>query len=99
MTHKQSTAESLGCPGLGIAEVVALFVAPAASPLLAVGSLEIDLVPGWTADLVVALFVGLVLVGGIATLTVSTRAQATGIWALPTVLGMICVSASPGIGC
>ncbi|GAB3119199.1 molybdopterin-dependent oxidoreductase [Glaciibacter psychrotolerans] len=109
---------------LGIAEVVALIVAPAASPLLAVGSLVIDLVPGWTKDLVIALFgtndklvliiclgvlvavlagvlglleyrrppwgiVGLVLIGGIATLAVTTRAQATGIWALPTVLGMI----------
>ena len=109
---------------LAIAEVVALFVAPAASPLLAVGSLVIDLVPGWTKDLVIALFgtndklvliiclgvlvavlagviglleyrrppwgiVGLVLIGGIATLAVSTRAQASGIWALPTVLGMI----------
>jgi DMSO/TMAO reductase YedYZ molybdopterin-dependent catalytic subunit len=109
---------------LGIAEAAALIVAPAASPLLAVGSLVIDLVPGWTKDLVIALFgtndklvllvclgilvallagvigvleyrrppwgiIGLVLVGGIATIAVTTRAQASGIWALPTVLGMI----------
>ena len=109
---------------LGIAEVAALIVAPGASPLLAVGSLVIDLVPGWAKDLVIALFgtndklvllaclgllvvilagliglleyrrptwgvIGLVLVGGIATIAVTTRAQATGIWALPTVLGMV----------
>jgi DMSO/TMAO reductase YedYZ molybdopterin-dependent catalytic subunit len=33
--------------------------------------------------------VGLVIVGGIATLAVTTRAEATGVWAVPTVLGMI----------
>ncbi|MGK9148250.1 molybdopterin-dependent oxidoreductase [Plantibacter flavus] len=41
---------------LGAAEAVAAFVAPAASPLLAVGSLVIDLVPGWVKDTVIALF-------------------------------------------
>ncbi|XUK64461.1 DMSO/TMAO reductase YedYZ molybdopterin-dependent catalytic subunit [Plantibacter sp. RU18] len=41
---------------LGAAEAVAAFVAPASSPLLAVGSLVIDLVPGWVKDLVIALF-------------------------------------------
>lgn len=41
---------------LAIAELVALVVAPSASPLLAVGSLVIDLVPGWVKDLVIALF-------------------------------------------
>ena len=41
---------------LGSAEAVAAFVAPASSPLLAVGSLVIDLVPGWVKDLVIALF-------------------------------------------
>lgn len=109
---------------LGIAEVAAVFIAPGASPLLAVGSLVIDLVPGWVKDLVISLFgtndklvlllclgilvallagavglleyrrppwgiVGLVLVGGVATVAVVTRAQATAGWALPTVLGMI----------
>ncbi len=109
---------------LAIAEVVALFVDPGASPLLAVGSLVIDLVPGWIKDLVISLFgtndklvliiclgilvavlasvlgvleyrrppwgtVGLVLVGGVATIAVATRAQATVGWAVPTVLGVI----------
>ena len=109
---------------LALAEVAALFLAPAASPLLAVGSLVIDLVPAWLKNLVIGLFgtgdkvvllvtlgivvavlaaaigileyrrppfgiVGLVLVGGIATFAVITRADASTIWAVPTVLGMV----------
>jgi DMSO/TMAO reductase YedYZ molybdopterin-dependent catalytic subunit len=109
---------------LAVAEVAALLLAPAASPLLAVGSLVIDLVPAWLKNLVIDLFgtgdkivligtlvlvvlvlaavvgvleyrkppfgiVGLVIVGGIATLAVTTRAESTTIWAVPTVLGMI----------
>ncbi len=42
--------------GLGAAEIVAALLAPAASPLLVVGSLVIDLVPGWLKDIVIALF-------------------------------------------
>ncbi|GAB2468342.1 DMSO/TMAO reductase YedYZ molybdopterin-dependent catalytic subunit [Conyzicola lurida] len=109
---------------LALAEVAALVLAPASSPLLAVGSLVIDLVPAWLKNLVIDLFgtadkivllatlglvvlvlaavigvleyrrppfgiVGLVLVGLIATLAVITRAEATTVWAVPTVLGMI----------
>ena len=109
---------------LALAEVAALFLAPGASPLLAVGSLVIDLVPGWLKSFVISVFgtndkivllvtlgivvavlaagigileyrrppfgiVGLVLVGGIATFAVITRADATTVWAVPTVLGMV----------
>ncbi|RUR00936.1 molybdopterin-dependent oxidoreductase [Labedella endophytica] len=109
---------------LAIAELVALVVAPAASPLLAVGSLVIDLVPGWVKDLVIALFgtndkvvlllclavlvaalaflsgllewrrppwgtVVLGIVGVIAVIAATTRAGATGMWASPTVAGVI----------
>jgi DMSO/TMAO reductase YedYZ molybdopterin-dependent catalytic subunit len=41
---------------LAVAELVALMIDPASSPLLAVGSLVIDLVPSWVKDLVIALF-------------------------------------------
>lgn len=109
--------------GLAIAELVALMVAPQSSPLLAVGSLVIDLAPPWAKDTAIALFgtndkifllvllsvllalvaasagilhlaapPGGVLVlgvlGAIAALAVTTRAQATGAWAIPTVLGI-----------
>jgi DMSO/TMAO reductase YedYZ molybdopterin-dependent catalytic subunit len=109
---------------LAIAEVVALVLAPASSPLLAVGAAIIDLVPPWFKDLVIDLFgtgdkavliaslgllvlvlaavvgvlelrrppsgiAGLVVVGGIATLAVTTRSGASAVWAVPTVLGMV----------
>ena len=41
---------------LGAAEVVALFVSPASSPLAAVGSFVIDIVPPWVKDAAIALF-------------------------------------------
>ena len=41
---------------LAVAELVALMVAPSASPLLAVGSFVIDLVPPWVKETVIALF-------------------------------------------
>ncbi len=41
---------------LGAAEVVALFVAAASSPLVAVGSFVIDIVPPWFKDFAIALF-------------------------------------------
>ena len=41
---------------LAVAEVVALFVAPASSPLIAVGSFVIDIVPPWVKDAAIALF-------------------------------------------
>ena len=41
---------------LGAAEVVALVVAPASSPLIAVGSFVIDIVPPWVKDAAIALF-------------------------------------------
>jgi DMSO/TMAO reductase YedYZ molybdopterin-dependent catalytic subunit len=41
---------------LAVAEVVALFVSPAASPLAAVGSFVIDIVPPWVKDTAIALF-------------------------------------------
>jgi len=42
--------------GLGAAELAAALVAQASSPLLVVGALVIDLVPGWVKDAVIALF-------------------------------------------
>ncbi|MCI4659444.1 molybdopterin-dependent oxidoreductase [Cryobacterium zhongshanensis] len=42
--------------GLGAAELAAALFAPAGSPVLAVGALVIDLVPGWVKELVIALF-------------------------------------------
>lgn len=41
---------------LGVAEIVAVFIAPGASPLFAVGSFVIDIVPPWFKDLAIALF-------------------------------------------
>lgn len=41
---------------LGAAGVVALFVSPASSPLAAVGSFVIDIVPPWVKDAAIALF-------------------------------------------
>ena len=41
---------------LAVAEVVALFVASGASPLAAVGSFVIDIVPPWVKDTAIALF-------------------------------------------
>ena len=41
---------------LGVAEVAALFVAAASSPLVAVGSFVIDIVPPWFKDFAIALF-------------------------------------------
>ena len=109
---------------LAIAEVAALFLAPASGPLFAIGGWVIDIVPAWVKQLVIDLFgtgdkvallvvlglvvlalaalignleyrrpplgiVGLVLVGGIAVFAVTTRAEATAVWAVPTVLGMV----------
>ncbi len=42
--------------GLGGAELTAALLAPTSSPLLVVGALVIDLVPGWVKDAVIALF-------------------------------------------
>ena len=107
---------------LAVAEVVALFVAAASSPLVAVGSFVIDIVPPWVKDAAIALFgtgdkvallvglgllvlllalaigvlelrrppvgsIGLAVVGLIATITALTRAEASALWALPTVIG------------
>ena len=109
---------------LAVAEVVALFVASGASPLAAVGSFVIDIVPPWVKDTAIALFgtgdkaallvglgllvailaaaigvlelrrppfgvVGLAVVSLVATITAVTRAEATTLWALPTVIGTI----------
>jgi DMSO/TMAO reductase YedYZ molybdopterin-dependent catalytic subunit len=41
---------------LGIAEVLALLVAPSSSPLFAVGSFVIDIVPPWVKETAIALF-------------------------------------------
>jgi DMSO/TMAO reductase YedYZ molybdopterin-dependent catalytic subunit len=41
---------------LGVAEAVAVVVAPGSSPLFAVGSFVIDIVPPWFKDLAIALF-------------------------------------------
>jgi DMSO/TMAO reductase YedYZ molybdopterin-dependent catalytic subunit len=109
---------------LAIAELVALMVDPASSPLLAVGSLVIDLVPAWVKDLVIALFgtndkivlllvlgvlvavlavvagllewrrspwgtVLLAGVGAVAVVATTTRSGATGMWATPTIAGVV----------
>lgn len=42
--------------GLGVAELAAALVAPAASPVLVVGSLMIDLAPAWAKEAAIALF-------------------------------------------
>lgn len=41
---------------LAVAEVLALFLAPASSPVLAVGSFVIDIVPPWVKETAIALF-------------------------------------------
>jgi DMSO/TMAO reductase YedYZ molybdopterin-dependent catalytic subunit len=110
---------------LAIAEVAAaIMVAPGSSPVFAVGSLVIDLVPAWVKDLVIALFgtgdkvalfvvlgllvvalavgvgilqyqrpplgvVAFVVIGAVALLAAVTRAGATGLWAVPTALGVL----------
>ncbi|MCU1577993.1 MAG: oxidoreductase [Rhodoglobus sp.] len=110
---------------LAVAEAIAAFlVLPASSPLFAVGSFVIDIVPGWFKTAVIALFgtndkvvllvalgvlvlvlaaavgilqyrrppwgvVGLVAVGAFATLAASTRADASGFWAIPTLVGTV----------
>ena len=61
---------------LGASEVISLFVAPAASPLLAVGAFVIDLVPGWVKSVVIALFgtgdkIALLVVLGIVVLVLA----------------------------
>jgi DMSO/TMAO reductase YedYZ molybdopterin-dependent catalytic subunit len=42
--------------GLGLSELAAALVAPAASPVLVVGSLMIDAAPGWAKETAIALF-------------------------------------------
>jgi DMSO/TMAO reductase YedYZ molybdopterin-dependent catalytic subunit len=42
--------------GLGVSELVAALIAPAASPVLVVGSLMIDAAPGWAKETAIALF-------------------------------------------
>ncbi len=109
---------------VAVTELVALVVAPASSPVLAVGSLVIDLAPPWLKEVTIALFgeadkivllimVGLLVavlaiiagvlehrrapwgavvlgvVGVVALIAVLTRAEATPVWAIPTVIGVI----------
>lgn len=109
---------------LAVAEVVALMVASASSPLVAVGSFVIDIVPPWVKDAAIALFgtgdkiallvglgllvlilaagigvlelrkpplgvVGLALVALVASSAAVTRAEASPLWALPTVVGAV----------
>ena len=110
--------------GLALAELGALIVAPQSSPLLAVGSLVIDLTPPAVKDAVIAVFgtndkvfllvvlavvlaiiaagagvlefrrppwgtVVVILLGFVATIAVTSRAQSGALWAAPTVVGMI----------
>ncbi|MDQ0643194.1 molybdopterin-dependent oxidoreductase [Microbacterium murale] len=110
--------------GFALAELGALVVAPQSSPLLAVGSLIIDLSPPAVKDAVIALFgtndkvfllvllgivlviaaagagmlefrtppwgtVVLLLLGGVATVAVVSRAQSSALWALPAIIGTI----------
>ncbi len=110
---------------LAVAEAVtAVMVLPASSPLFAVGSFVIDIVPGWFKTAVIAVFgtndklallavlalvvvavaaivgwlqlrrapwgvVLLVAVGAFATLSASTRADASGFWAFPSLIGTL----------
>lgn len=65
--------------GLGAAELVAAVFAPAASPVLVVGALVIDIVPSWVKDAVIALFgtgdkVALIVCIGLALLVISAAA-------------------------
>ncbi|WP_316302574.1 molybdopterin-dependent oxidoreductase [Clavibacter michiganensis] len=64
---------------LAVAEIAAAFVAPAASPVLAVGALVIDLVPAGVKDTVIALFgtgdkVALIVVLGVVVLAAAALA-------------------------
>ena len=64
---------------LAVAEIAAAFVAPAASPVLAVGALVIDLVPAGVKDAVIALFgtgdkVALLVVLGVVVLAAAALA-------------------------
>ncbi len=64
---------------LAVAEIAAAFVAPAASPVLAVGALGIDLVPAGVKDTVIALFgtgdkVALIVVLGVVVLAAAALA-------------------------
>ena len=110
---------------LAVAEAVAaVMVLPSGSPLFAVGSFVIDIVPGWFKTVVIALFgtgdkialfvalgilvlllavgvgvlqhrrppwgiVALVLVGIVALLAVVTRAEASSLSGVPTLVGML----------
>ncbi len=109
---------------LAAAEVVALLLAPASSPVLAVGSLVIDLTPPWLKDATIAVFgtdnkafllamvillvailaiasgmlerrrppagaALLAVVGAVAVVAVVTRAEASPLWAVPTVVGTL----------
>ena len=109
---------------LAVAEFFAVFISPASSPLLAAGSLVIDLAPSWLKDVTIALFgtndkivllvclailvlivaiaigllefarpgwgvILLVFAGVVATIAVTTRAQATAAWPMPTVIGVV----------
>lgn len=109
---------------LASAEVVALLLAPASSPVLAVGSLVIDLTPPWLKDATIAVFgtdnkaflltmvillvailaiasgmlerrrppAGAALlgvVGAVAVVAVVTRAEASPLWAVPTIVGTL----------
>jgi len=109
---------------LAVAEVIAVFLGLAGSPLFAVGAWVIDLVPGWLKDAVIQAFgtadkvvllgvlavvvlllaaaaglaqyrrapwgvVILVTVSAVAAVAVTTRPEATGVDAIPTVVGMI----------
>jgi DMSO/TMAO reductase YedYZ molybdopterin-dependent catalytic subunit len=55
-TWAAATGVIAAIAALGAAEIVALFVAPGSSPLFAVGSFVIDIVPPWFKDLAIALF-------------------------------------------
>jgi len=107
---------------LAVAELLAMFISPASSPLFGVGSLVIDLVPGWFKTAVIALFAtndkialfvalgllvlvlavivglleyrrsawGCALLGASAAVAIGallTRADATPLWAAPTLVG------------
>ena len=108
---------------LAIAELAALIIAPHSSPVLAIGSVAIDLAPAWVKDTVIALFgtgdkvflltllllvvavvaavagiveltrppwgtVTFLVLGVVAALAVTTRAQSTWVWVVPTLLGV-----------
>ena len=88
-------------PGLGVAELVAAFVAPAASPVLVVGSQLIDWAPAWAKQTAIALFgtgdkTALLTGIAVALVVVSGAAGVLELWKPP--IGRIVIGAAGVFG-